>query len=227
MSYNFSHTFLSNLDCIKKANYYVSRTPGINNFAANAGIDLHKICEDYLTSGNEPQDLKPEQYVKFLKIKPYLDEIINLVLSVEGKCERFHDTLGNISARFDAVVDNPEGLWIVDWKFVGKPWDAKKFETYKLTQALLYLWVCELEFHKTPDGMIFKVVPDLGDVQTFTVLWNAEEIERAFRYYNSKKTTFDTYRSLGKFPANPTPLCGWCSWREICEDKWRSKSERT
>ena len=224
MSYNFSHTLLTNLDCIKKAHYYVSKTPGINSFAANAGIDLHTICEEYLKTLRDPDGLTDTQLPKFLKIKPYLDEIVNDLLSVEGRAERVHDRLGKVSARFDAVIDSPDGLFIVDWKFPGKPWDTKKFENYKMTQALLYLWVCELEFYKRPDGMVFKVVPDVGPPQTFTVLWDDAELDRAFNMYVSKKSTFDTYLSMGRYPASPSFLCNWCSWKELCSDRYIRKS---
>lgn len=224
MSYNFSHTLLSNLDCIKKANYYLDKTPGINSFAANAGIDLHTVCEEYLKTLREPEGLKPEQYVKFLKIKPYLDEIVNFLLSVESKVNREHDRLGPCVAKVDAVVDNNEGLWVVDWKFPDKPWDNRKFEWYKLHQALLYIWVFEFEYHKAPDGLIFKVVPTLGGVQTFTVPWNDAEIERAFNFYVSKKLTLDTYRSMGKAPVTPSYLCNWCSWKEICPERYVRKN---
>jgi hypothetical protein len=218
--YNFSHTLLSKMECMQSVRYYIDKTPGISvGPAANFGSLMHTHCENYLK--DKPYILETEKEKDYWnKILPYLMGIKPFVIDIEKRIEWYDDSIGNVVAIFDAVYVLNGKLWLVDWKFVGKPWAPERLEEYTFTQAYLYLLAAERAFiPRYPEGLIYVVVPEKGELQSFTIPTVREELDKARRQYASKNTEIKSAIQFDTWPTNVSYKCNWCSWRIICPAK--------
>lgn len=224
--YNFSHTLLTKMDCMKKVEYYLNRTAQSYSPSMGDGIRLHKHCEEYLGGKRGLQFRDDDEEAKFEKIRPYLDSIYNKVVFTEKKFELFNEGLGKVVAVFDAGIQEQNGLWLVDWKFTDKGWNERKFQGYKESQALLYLWVAGQQLNHPPLGMIYVVVSNEHEVPThYYVMVTEEELDKALRNYKSKNAKLQAAIRTNIFESNPSYMCNWCDYRTICPDRHVKKEQ--
>lgn len=221
---SFSHSLMSNMDCMKKVEFMLSKTAQVPSAAPMFGIRMHKHCETYL-SGGYPTFADDRESETFEKIIDYLDQIKDDLIEAEIKLRRSEDDFNSVGV-FDALTLTQDGKYILhDWKFVGKPWDQKRFEDYRFKQALLYLWIAAEHYDPQQiKSLVYIVVPEVGRLQLFHVEYNNEEIENALRRYKSMLRQIEHAQQMGEFSVNNGPHCNWCGWRNICPDKWVRRS---
>ncbi|MBF6588959.1 MAG: PD-(D/E)XK nuclease family protein [Ktedonobacterales bacterium] len=135
------------------------------------------------------------------------------------------------TGRIDAVT-RPDGGpgTIVDWKVLGKPWNAG--DEHGKEQACAYLLAEQvretldapasrvtfitLPVVATPDGEGYACVPDARPTTR-----TSEQVRMYARHVASVAGQIEQACASGDFPARVGPLCGWCGCLGACSDGMR------
>lgn len=200
------------VDCGFKTKLFLANhqpSAGWSGPVAN-GIKLHKQCEDYLLEGTEPEE--PCGWWK--KVKGKLDALYPVMAGVEWDLAREDgDFFATGKADFWSTEDE---IW--DWKFTGKPWDARRFLSYAEKQGDLYLWLMEGLLGYAPKRLVYYVVPQNGPPQEWPLDWNTQRIENNLRLWKSQLQEVRAKAEFNMWQHEPTPFkCKWCLYKADCE----------
>jgi DNA helicase-2/ATP-dependent DNA helicase PcrA len=131
----------------------------------------------------------------------FLEKKFNFLLEVDGeKC--------GIKGSMDRVDETEDArIKIVDYK-TGKPKEKHTFEDKQ--QLFLYQLAAGQLFRKEVHSLAFYYLEDNSEYEFAGSEKDLEKTEQRFR---------DIIREIkkGEFPAKPSPLCGYCDFRDICE----------
>jgi CRISPR/Cas system-associated exonuclease Cas4 (RecB family) len=132
-----------------------------------------------------------------------LEKGFNFILDVDGEK---HGVRGAMD-RVDEVEDGK--IKIVDYK-TGNPKEKHSFEDKQ--QLFLYQLAAQQLFRKEVHSLSFYYLENNTEYEFLGNEKDLEKTEEKFR---------DIIREIKKreFPAKPSPLCGYCDFREICEYK--------
>ena len=136
----------------------------ISRAASNRGTALHTVCENYLMNRNYKDGVMPTTLDLFSKIKPMLDENVQIVYGVETPL--YSDYL-RVGGRVDAVVAWNGKRSIVDFKTASKEKKEEWIQSYFWQTAIYAVMFEERTGIPIPQIVIVMAPDTAGPGQLF------------------------------------------------------------
>lgn len=168
------------------------------------GTAVHKALEDYVAD-NKPLEKNYERY------QPMLDAL----LQIDG--ERFPEYRMALTAERQPCTFSAENYWvrgIVDLLIVND--DTAHIVDYK-TGSAKYPDVNQL---KLMSLMTYAYFPDVTHIKAGLLFvahntfvdetYHRDQLEDLWKEFHPDLKRLKMSYEVGKWPENPTPLCGWC-----------------
>ena len=136
----------------------------ISGKAARRGTVFHNICEDYINNKEilQHKDQNFLSWCMFNELKPYLNDIVNVVLQEKSMySDRF-----KVAGRCDLIAEMNDGIAIIDFKTTTKMKKKEWIKDYFIQCSAYASMFDELTGTPVPDIAIFMVAED-GQVEVF------------------------------------------------------------